>query len=241
MKNRFLLPFLILAIGPTLVAEVGRPFLQASAALDRVLIPALMVTSGKTDGDTEAEVARLAEGWQAYSTSQEEVLGQAVGWSVIQNGVNRRLELAGRLVGSDDVRMAHVLLSQVREDLVRIRSVLDAGYFVDQLVLFQTAMDAVLGDGSRSLADMDRDALVEGVTDLLDRWTGLRDDEFDADVFGFLWDDTSALENLMEGEGEAIGDLRSAAANADSDDLDYLADVARMGLLEVYLMFGARE
>jgi hypothetical protein len=240
MKNRFLLSLLILAVGPTLVAEVGKPFLQASAALDRVLIPALMVTSGKADGDAETEVARLAEGWQAYSTGQKEVLSQAVGWSVIQNGVNRRLDLAERLVGSDDIRMANVILSQVREDLVRIRSVLDAGYFVDQLVLFQAEMDEVLGEGTRSLADMDRDALVKGVTDLLDRWAGLRDDEFDPEVFGFLWDDTSALRNLMEEEEEAIDDLRAAAVSADSDNLDHLAEVVRKGLFEVYLMFGPR-
>jgi hypothetical protein len=241
MKNRFLLLFLTLAIGSTLAAEVGKPFLQASAALDRVLIPALMVTSGEADGDAEAEIARLAEGWQAYSASQDEVLGQAVGWSVIQNGVTRRIDMAGRLVGSDDVRMAHLMLSQVREDLVRIRSALDAGYFVDQLVRFQAAMDVVLGDGSKSLADMDRDGLVKGVSGLLDRWTGLQDEEFDADIFGFLWNDVSALENLLEAEGEAIGDLRSAVVSEDSDDLDRLAGVVRARFLVVYLIFGAGE
>lgn len=241
MKNRFLFLFLTLAVGSTLAAEVGKPFLQASAALDRVLIPALMVTGEKMDGDPETEVARLADAWQAYSTSQEEVLNQAVGWSVIQNGVSRRIDMAGRLVGSDDVRMALVLLSQVREDLVRIRSVLNAGYFVDRLVRFQTAMDVALGDGSRSLADMDRDGLVKGVTGLLDRWTGLQDEEFDAEVFGFLWDDTSALEDLLEAEGDAVSGLRSAVLGDDSDDLDRLAGVVRAGFLDVYLMFGTLE
>ena len=241
MKNRFLLLLLTLAVGSTAAAEVEKPFLQASAALDRVLIPALMVTGGKADGDAQAEVARLADAWQVYSTSQDEVLNQAVGWSVIQNGANRRIDMAGRLVGSDDLRMAHVILSQVREDLVRIRTVLDAGYFVDQLVRFQAAMDVVLGDGSGSLADMDRDGLVEGITGLLDRWTALRAEEFDADVFGFLWNDVSALENLLEAEGEAIGDLRHTIVSADTAEFDRLADVVRARFLEVYLMFGSPE
>jgi len=232
---------LILAVGSELAAEVEMPFLQASAALDRVLIPALMVTSEKADGDVASGVSRLAKAWQEYSTSQEEVLNQVVGWSVIQIGVTRRIDLAGRFVGDDDVRMAHIMLFQVREDLIRIRSLLEAGYFVDQLVLFEAAMDAVLREGSKDLAGMDRDTLVKGVDDLLVKWATLRDAEFDADIFGFLWDDISALENLLEAEGDSIRDLRSAVVGSDSDDLDHLADVARMRFLEVYLMFGAAE
>jgi hypothetical protein len=241
MRNQSLLPFLVLAVGPVLSAEVDKSFLQASAGLDRVLIPALVATNEEAGGDAETEVARLAEVWQIYFTGQQEVLSEAGGWSLIQSGITRRIEMAGKFVGSDDVRMAHIMLSQVREDLVRIRVALDAGYFVDQLVLFLAATDAELGDGSRSLVDMNRDVLVKAITDLLDRWTELEDAEFDADIFGFLWNEVSALDDLLAAEGDAIRELRSAAVSGATDDLDQLADAVRMGGIEVYLMFGTTE
>jgi hypothetical protein len=241
MKNKLLLSLLVLAVGPVFSAEVGKSFLQASAALDRVLIPALLATDEEADGDAEAEVAQLTEAWQTYFTGQEEVLNQAAGWSLIQSGVTRRIDMAGKFVGIEDVRMAHVLLSQAREDLVRIRMALDAGYYVDQLVLFLSAMEGVLGDGSKRLADRDRDALIAGITELLDRWTELQDAEFDADIYGFLWRKVSALNDLLEAESNAIRDLRRAAESGLADDLDHLADVVRRGALEVYLMFGTSE
>ena len=145
MKNRFLFPFLVLAVGPVFSAEVDKSFLQASLALDRVLIPALMATDEDADGEVQAEVAQLAEAWQMYFTGQEEVLSQAVGWSLIQSGVTRRIDMAGKFVGIRDVRMAHVMLSQAQEDLVRIRMALDAGYYVDKVVLFFSVMDGGVG------------------------------------------------------------------------------------------------
>jgi hypothetical protein len=241
MKSRFLFPFLVLAVGPVLSAEVDKSFLQASDALDRVLIPALLATDEDADGDAQTEVAQLAEAWQMYFTGQEEVLNQAVGWSLIQSGVTRRIDMAGKFVGIKDVRMAHVMLSQAREDLVRIRMALDAGYYVDQLVLFLAAMDGVLGDGSKRLDDRDRDALIQGITELLGLWTELQDAEFDADTYGFLWKKVSALDDLLEAESDAIKDLRSTAVSGPDDDLDHLADVVRRGALEVYLMFITSE
>jgi len=240
-KAALLLPLLILTPGPAPAAEVDSSFLQASVALDRALIPALGIAGGEAEGDVESAVARLADAWQAYSTSQEEVLKKAAGWSLVQRGISRRIEMAGRFIRNDDAHMAHILLSQVREDLVRIRVVLEAGYFVDRLVRFEAAMESVLGDGGRGLADRDRDALVKGIADLRDRWREIAEVEIDPDVYGFLWKDLSALGDLLKSEGNAIRDLYRAAAGGRTDQLDQLADPVRSGFTEVYLVFGASE
>lgn len=237
MKNQFLLVLFLFAAGSLASAEVGKPFLQASVALDRALYPAILATDGGSIGEAEAAVAQLKESWQSYASGQTEILSQAAGWSMTRTGVTRRIEMAEKFVVSDDVRMAHVLLMQVREDLVRIRAALDAGTFLDQLVLFKVAMDSTLGKGS--LAEVDQADLAKGIAALLDRWSKVEETEIDNDVYGFLWSDASALNDLLKAEGDAIRELRNAAMTGRGDDIDHLADGVRKGFSEITLFLSS--
>jgi hypothetical protein len=241
MKNQYSVSLLILAVGSTFAAETDSYLLRASAVLDRALIPALAATGGRTDGDAVGLVARLAEAWPAFHSGQGEVLSKVGGWSLIHSGVTRRIELAGKFAASDDVGLANVLLSQVRVDLVRIRTALEAGYFVDLLVLFQETMDSILGAENRRLGDVDQQTMINEITDLRDRWKAIHDTEVDAETYGFLWKELKTLGDLLAVEGNAIRLLRRAVVSGDIDDLDHLADGVRKGFFDVYMMFGATE
>ncbi|RKX32821.1 MAG: hypothetical protein DRP71_11520 [Verrucomicrobia bacterium] len=237
MKNKFLPVLLMFATGSLAGVEIGKPFLQASVALDRALYPALLATDGGSLGEAGAAVARLKESWQSYASGQTEILSQAAGWSMTRAGVTRRIEMAEKFVVTDDVRMAHVLLMQVREDLVRVRVALDAETFLDRLVLFKVTMESTLGEGS--LAEVDQKVLAKGISALLARWFEVEETEIDNDVYDFLWSDASALSELLEAEGDAIRKLRNAAMTGSSDDLDHLADVVRKGFSEITLFLSS--
>ena len=241
MRNLYPLSLFFLAGGSTFAEETDNSFLQASVALDRAMIPALVATREGADRDTEGAVARLAEAWPVFHLGQGEVLSKAGGWSLIQSGVTRRIEMAGKFAASDDVEMAYILLSQVREDLIRIRKALNTEYFVDLLVVFQMAMDSKFGDENGRLAELDPETLIKEISDLMDDWKAIKNTGIDAEIYGFLWKDLSALDDLLQAETEAISLLRRTAVSGNSDDLYYLAEAVRRGIFEVYLMFGAAE
>lgn len=238
MRIRFLIPIVLLCLPSVVRAETELAFRQASIAFDRTMIPALFVTnSGDVDAAGPALV-RVSEAWESYKTGQAPTLAKASGWSLVRDGIDRRLTMADRFVESRDVRMVHLLLEQVRADLIRIREALDSTTFVDQLVIFHDRMEAALDEGSPSLADLDQLALRVKVENLTTYWQEVEEFEFDPEVFGFLWNDTRDLEKSLRDQGKAIEALREAVERGDTENMDQLAREVKQGFVEVYLTFG---
>jgi len=239
MKNCYLLPWLVFALVGSAAEEQELAFLQASVAFDQALIPALVSTkSGRAETAIPA-MDRLTEAWEVYKAEQAPTLTKASGWSLIRDGIDRRLTMAGRFVASSDIGMAHVLLEQVRADLIRIRQVLGRETFIDGLVAFHDRMEAALLEGPPSLAEMDRNTLLSKVDALDAYWTELEEDEFNADVFGYLWSDTSDLKRRLINQRRAIDALREAVAGGRLEDVDQLAAKVIKGFQRIYLSFGS--
>lgn len=238
MRIRFLIPIVLSVLTGAAAAEPKMAFLKDSVAFDRALIPALFITKS---GDVEAAgsaLGRVAEAWEIYKTDQAPDLAKASGWPLVQDGIDRRLVMADRFVETRDVSMAHVLLEQVRADLIGIRQALDSETFVDQLVIFHDRMEAALDEGSPSLVDLDQLALRVKVENLASYWQEVEEFEFDPEVFDLLWNDTRDLEKSLRDQGEAIEALREAVENEDMDNMDRLAREVKQGFVEVYLTFG---
>ncbi len=239
MKNCYLLTLLVFALVGSAAEEPELAFLQASVAFDQALIPALVSTKSGNAEKSILAMNLLTEAWEVYRSEQAPTLTRASGWSLIRNGIDRRLTMAGRFVASSDVGMAHVLLEQVRADLIRIRQILDRETFIDGLVAFQDRMEAALLEGSPSLEEMDRNTLLSKVDALDAAWTELEDDEFNAEVFGYLWNDTSDLKRRLANQGRAIDTLREAVASGRLEDVDQLAAKVIKGFQQIYLSFGS--
>lgn len=238
MRIRFLIPIVLSTLSGVAVAEPELAFLQASVAFDRTMIPALVVTKSGDVPEAGPALVRVTEAWEVYKTDQASTLAMASGWSLVRDGIERRLTMADRFVESRDVSMAHILLEQVRADLIGIRQALNSETFVDRLVIFHNRMETALEDGSPSLADLDQLVLRVKVENLASYWRAVDDFEFDPEVFGFLWNDTRDLEKSLRDQAEAIEALREAVVNGEVDDLDRLAREVKQGFVEVYLTFG---
>lgn len=238
MRIRFLIPILLSTLAGVAAAAPELAFLQASVAFDRAMIPALYVTKS---GDVEATgpaLDRVAEAWEIYKTDQAPALAKASGWPLVRDGIDRRLTMAARFVESRDVSMAHILLEQVRADLIRIRETLNSETFVDRLVIFHDRMETALDEGSPEWADLDQMALRVKIENLASYWREVEEFEFDPEVFGFLWNDTRDLEKSLRDQGEAIEALREAIEMEDTENLEPLAREVKDGFVDVYLTFG---
>ena len=217
--------------------EEDLAFLQASVALDRVMIPALVSMREGDFGEAGGHLERIGNAWEIYQSTQGGTLEKAPGWTLIREGIDRRLQMAKRFEESNDASMVRPLLAQIRSDLVRMRQSLDKETFIDRLVGFQAGMEAVLGRSEAAVEQGDPAAVRSGIEALRDSWQKIGKIEINNQVYGLLWKDASDLKDLVRKESNLLDELLTAVDRSDGDEVRRLAAEAGTAFLDVYLFF----
>ncbi|MEZ5278337.1 MAG: hypothetical protein R3F07_18290 [Opitutaceae bacterium] len=213
-------------------------FLQASAALDGALIPALIaVREGEASG-VGVQLDKVTEAWQAYRSDQLAILKTAPGWAMTRGGMERRLEMAKRFVGNGDVSMARLVLDQMQVDLFRLRQSLGRETFVDRLVGFHEEMESILAETETGRKTNDPESLRKGIEALENSWEAIEAEGVDSAVYGLLWEDATKVKGLIAAESVAIRQLGEAVDRGRDDDLGDLAEAVRTAFRDVVLFFG---
>ena len=232
---------LLLLLPLTLVRadeQADLAFLQASAALDRALIPALIAVRQGDASSVGVQLEKVTDSWERYRSDQLAILETAPGWSMTRGGMERRLEMAKRFVGNRDVSMARLVLDQMQTDLFRLRQSLGRETFVDRLVGFHEEMETILAETETARKTNDTESLRTGIEALENSWKAIEDEGVDSEVYDLLWEEASKVKELIGAARAAISQLAEAIDRGQVEDLGDLAERVRNAYLDVFLYFG---
>jgi hypothetical protein len=224
-----------------LVACREQDALREMARVDRVLIPALALTSeGQLTERTVMAVKTLKVDWPLF---EHEARGGP--WEEALMSARDMVFQADARIDRHEPLLAHQALEAVRGTLYEGRRRAGVQYFPDRLVAFhkvlQSMMGVVRGKAPADLTEGDVRRLAELLGEAEAHWQQAEGAEFTPEVYGFSEEKAGLLAERMQRVRRALASCGTALRAGDPDSILTYVLRLRAPFEEVYFLFGDFE
>jgi hypothetical protein len=238
MKRERMIVFGVIAALIALVSPVHAGLVENMVALDRVYIPALVLTNqpdrpATVIGDS---VKRLGEGWQefvsALSDSDRSNPSLAAAIKDIGPGIEKSLKLAD----AGKRRESHEALEVVRISLWKVRGEMGIAYLPDLLTAFHEPMEAFVDLALKLGADAAKvKSLLE---ECREQWTAVEKAKLDPALFRLSPEKTAKYNEMVKKVRGTLGTLSATLAAGDKDGFITALKTVKSNFSQTYMVFG---
>lgn len=211
-------------------AAVAGP-VEDAVALDRVYIPALVLTNQpqKPAAATNEALARLKAAWPKLQ-------GAALSDAAAIAETDAKIRTAEKLLAAESRQAAHDALEGVRIALWKARAAHGIDYYPDRLTAFHEAMEKVVDLAAAPAFDVAE--LKRHLAETSALWSRVEDARFDAALFGFDAERAARLNGLVRKEREILAQLDAGLASGNREAVAAGAKALRGNFAQTYMLFG---
>jgi hypothetical protein len=191
------------------------------AALDRLYIPALMLTAEPdSSGKAVMAIKELKLEFMIFKSRNAD----DAGWDEALGRVEDMIMKADLNVNAADYKAAHAALEGIGHEMYVLRK--DIGmkdYILDRMTEFHDVMDEIsktVGDKSvETLSEKDIAGISKALPRAQERWIAVVSSPFNPDVFQFTKGKTERLKGQFEKQRAALLSLESAVGRHDKESI----------------------
>lgn len=237
------LAMLVGLIGLFFVVNAQANLLTDSAALDRVYIPALAVTSqGKLEASRHA-MERLHRGWRIFSRAHLKDFPTDPSWRSGFMDISQWIARAdGVIRRGKKLNEAHEDLEHIRVILMRVRIKHGIDYFPDYLTAYHDPMEKIVlaakGKTPATLTATDLNAIHKTLPLLERHWHAITQARFVPAELGLDKSQVAQVRQALAVESGAIAALQRALAKGDKAAIIRRAVAIKPPFAELYMLFG---
>lgn len=247
MRKYFLLGLgVVLFFSVALPIWAARPLEKDMAALDKVYIPALALTSQGNKAAAERAMRLMLAEWAVFKKNHLSDFNKNKADKNDLAIIDQMISDAERMVSlNGKLNEAHETLEGVRNTFLQIRKRNHIDYYIDYTTRFHEPMEAIVLAAKGKTAETLTDAMLSKIkvdfATAEQEWRNLQKASFDPVLFSFSAEKDAQRRNYIKAQAEALGKLKQALESGDKRAIIKAAMAIKPNFVSLFLMFGDFE
>lgn len=215
------------------------------AALDRVYVPALVLTNRPDVEPARRAIVALRAEWDAFRARYPEAPAgyPAASWQRASAAVEAAIVAAEQKIAAGKGPAAHEELEAVREAMYALRREAGVAYYMDDLTAFHTAMEriasAVGGRNAQTLTEAEIAAVRAALPEAERTWAIVVANRAQVARHIETPEGQAAAQKLIDTEAATLAALKAAVAADDRAGIATHGNVLKPGYSKLFAQFGA--
>ncbi|PKN71009.1 MAG: hypothetical protein CVU54_03245 [Deltaproteobacteria bacterium HGW-Deltaproteobacteria-12] len=247
MRKYFLLASVIgLFLSASLPLLAAGQLEKEMAALDKVYIPALALTSQANKAAAEKAVKLTADQWTQFKKNNAAIFSKNKADQADLAIIDQLMADAERSVRvNEKTDEAHEILEGVRNTLLKIRERNSIDYYIDYTTKFHEPMEEIVLTAKGRTPETLTDTMLLKIRDNFkvarQDWKNLQNASFDPALFSFDAKKDARRKAYIQAETEAMDRLKNALEGGDKGSIIKAALGIKPNFVNLFLLFGDFE